>query len=111
MKISNLIEITPELERNILWTLRTAKMLEPHLKGVHYQISVGSNGTSTLTIYDRYEGELGFYSHDYKEDGSYELDFTNTGHTPEADAFEKAILKEINPRRYKLLYEEDSEDD
>lgn len=109
MKISNLIEMTPELKRDILWTLRTAKMLENHLKGTLYSIMIDSTGEATMTIYDRHEGDFGFYTHDFKEDGSYKLDFVNNAHTPEADLYEKAFLKEFNPARYEQKYEEDSD--
>ena len=109
MKISNLIEMTPELKRDILWTLRTAKTLENHLKGTLYSIMIDSTGEATMTIYDRREGDFGFYTHDFKEDGSYKLDFVNTSHTPEADLYEKAFLKEFNPARYEQKYEEDSD--
>lgn len=109
MKISNLIEMTPELKRNILWTLRTAKTLENHLKGTLYSIMIDSTGEATMTIYDRHEGDFGFYTHDFKEDGSYKLDFVNTSHTPEADLYEKAFLKEFNPAEYERKYKEDSD--
>lgn len=109
MKISNLIEMTPELKRNILWTLRTAKTLENHLKGALYSIMIDSTGEATMTIYDRHEGDSGFYTHDFKEDGSYKLDFVNTSHTPEADLYEKAFLKEFNPAEYERKYKEDSD--
>lgn len=109
MKISNLIEMTPELKRNILWTLRTAKTLENHLKGTLYSIMIDSTGEATMTIYDRHESDFGFYTHDFKEDGSYKLDFVNTSHTPEADLYEKAFLKEFNPAEYERKYKEDSD--
>lgn len=106
MKISNLLEITPELKRNILWTLRTATMLENHLKGQHYDISIISGGTTEITIFDRHEGNLGFYVHRFKLDGSYDLDFINDGHTPEADMFEEAFDRKYHPERF----EDESED-
>lgn len=110
MEISNLLEITPELKRNILWTLRTAKTLESHLKGQSYEIQVSSGGTAKIIIFDRHEGKLGFYTHDFELNGDYEFDFINSGHTPESEMYEKAFLKEFNPRKYELYYSDESED-
>lgn len=110
MEISNLLEITPELKREILWTLRTAKTLENHLKGQSYSINVSSGGAAKLIIYDRHEGELGFYTHDFEVNGDYEFDFVNSGNTPESEMYKKAFLKEFNPRNYKIFYPDESED-
>lgn len=105
--ISGLLEITPELEKDILWTLRVASILKDHLKkGIFYQISVDSTG-ARMTIFDRNEGDFGFYTHDFREDGSYKLDFVNNSHTPEADLYEKTFLKKYNPEMYKLFYKDE----
>ena len=105
--ISGLLEITPELEKDILWTLRVASILKDHLKkGVFYKISVDSAG-AIMTIFDRDEGELGFYSHDFDSYGGYNLCFTNSKHTPEADLYEKAFLKKYKPEMYKLFYKDE----
>lgn len=118
MKISNILEITPELKRDILWTLRTASILGNHLKGLnsanlggyYFHINISNKGHSYISIYDRQEGELGYYTHEFREDGSYKFDFVKTARTPEAEMFDKAFTKEFNPASYELMYGEDSDE-
>jgi hypothetical protein len=104
--ITNILEITPELKREILWHLRVAEALSNHLKGHYFSINVSPRGTSKITIYDRHEGELGFYTHDLTDDGRYEFDFVDSGHTPESKAFAEAIAKKYNPLKYRLFYKD-----
>lgn len=109
MKISNLIEITPELKADLLKVVASAKALADKVGGHNFTISIVPNGHTCVTVYDRYEGDLGFYTHEVTEDGACSLSFVNSGHTPEADMYEKAFYKEFKPELYKALYEEDSE--
>lgn len=109
MEISNLIEITPELKTELLIAMSSVKALADKMGGHNFCINIVPNGHTSVTIYDRHEGALGFYTHEITEDGSYSLGFVNSGHTPEADMFEKAFYKEFKPELYKALYKEDSE--
>ena len=109
MKISNLIELTPELKTELLIVMASAKALADKMDGHNFNISIVPNGHTCVTIYDRHEGDLGFYTHEITEEGSYSLGFVNSSHTPEADMFEKAFYKEFKPELYNVLYKEDSD--
>ena len=110
MEISNLIEITPGFKAELLRTLKNVKELADCIGGAHITFSIVSDGHSSISIYDRKEGDLGFYAHDIDEKGNVKLKFVNSAHTPEADLYEKAFIKETNPELYKAIYEEDSDE-
>lgn len=106
MEISNILEITPELKGALLQILASAKALEKQVGENNFEINIVPGGHSHITIYDRHEGKLGFYTHELMEDGTYKFDFINSGHTPEADMFEKAFDRKYHPERF----EDESED-
>jgi hypothetical protein len=108
MEISNLIEMTPELKAELLTAMASAKALADKVGGRNFTINIVPKGHTCVTIFDRYEGDLGFYTHEITEDGVYSLSFVNSSHTPEADMYEKAFYKEFKPELYNALYKEDS---
>ena len=110
MEISNLIEITPGFKAELLRTFNRARELADDIGGAHITLNIVPGGHSSISIYDRKEGDLGFYVHEINEEGNEKLKFVNSGHTPEADMYEKAFYKEFEPELYKALYEEDSDE-
>lgn len=102
MEIKDLIEITPEIKKEAYDLLRASERLHELLKeqgGGQFGMSIFTNSTNELTIYDRNEysedGEgtaLGFYVHKFYSDGSYIFDFIAEDNE-EAQAYDEEFNK------------------
>lgn len=118
MEISNLIEITPEIRKEVFGILMASKNLFElvNAQGGHVGMSLCTH-CKEITIYDRHEygegGEhdLGFYVHRFFDDGTYQLDFINED-TDEGRAFDEEFNKafypdEVDENENEIDYSED----
>ena len=103
MEIKDLIEITPEIKKEVFELLQACeklkRLIQEQYKDAHFGISAASGRLSPddLTIFDRHEyskdgegNDLGFFVHKFYSDGKYRLDFIPE-ESKEAQALREAI--------------------